>query len=48
MPFGQEDLDRLPFFFPSPHLMASHLAAAAAAAKGKDMIDHRVRYPSSA
>jgi len=42
MQFGQEDLERLPFFFPNPHLMASQLAAAAAAAKVKDMGDLRV------
>ena len=48
MPFGQEELERsLPFFFPSPHLMASHLAAAAAAAKGKDIDRDRVSHARS-
>ncbi|CAG7718371.1 unnamed protein product, partial [Allacma fusca] len=46
MPFDQEDLQRsFPLFFPAPHLMASHLAAAAAAAKEKDSLVHRTGFP---
>jgi hypothetical protein len=43
VPWVQEDVDRAmgPFFFPSPHVLASQLAAAAAAV-AKDKDSHRV------